>query len=281
MALTLQQAKNSSEAQFIARKIGITSIDSDNDLRQIQSVLDAGRAVGVTSFNSDNDWRQAMDYLNRPSPAPASTPAPAPAPAPPPAPAQSAAPAPAPSSQASPDQSSTADYQNQIAQLTKSYDDKLASTVKTYDSQIASMKDSNTALQGQLGSLQTQLTTANAARDEAKKQADTLLQQYNSEREIAINSQLRGVRSGTTVGGTGGFDEGSTAAGRPAYQSSSDADSLLTDYKKRIISGTATSTSQVSVVPQMQQSSSGGGGGGSAPAASRAALGSYYARRFR
>lgn len=280
MALTLQQAKNSSEAQFIARKIGITSIDSDNDLRQIQRVLDAGRAVGVTSFNSDNDWRQAMDYLNSPSPAPASTPAPAPAP--PPTPAQSAAPAPAPSSQASPDQSSTADYQNQIAQLTKSYDDKLASTIKTYDSQIASMKDSNTALQGQLGSLQTQLTTANAARDEAKKQADTLLQQYNSEREIAINSQLRGVRSGTTVGGTGGFDEGSTAAGRPAYQSSSDADSLLTDYKKRIISGTATSTSQVSVVPQMQQSSSGGGGGGgSAPAASRAALGSYYARRFR
>lgn len=171
-------------------------------------------------------------------------------------------------------------YQSQVDNLTKDYEDRLASTTKNYESQLASMRDSGGALQSQLGSLQSQLITANAARDEAKKQTETLQQQYNTEREIAIDSQLRGVRSGSTTGGTGGMVDGNVVAGRPAYQQSSESDSLLTDYKKRIISSSANSTSQVSVVPQIQRGSRGGATERSAPGVDRAALSSYYSRRF-
>lgn len=181
--------------------------------------------------------------------------------------------------------SSSSSYQQQITDLAKSYEDRFSTASKNYEAQLASMRSSNAALEGKLGSLQTELGQATAARDAASKQVATLQDQYNAEREIAINSQLSAVRSGSTVGGTGGFGSGNVNAGRPAYQGSGDADNLLSDYKKKIISSGANSNGQTSVVPMIQWGGGSGNSGSSSggngrPAVTRAALDSYYARRF-
>lgn len=167
----------------------------------------------------------------------------------------------------------------------ESYQQQLESTTRNYESQLESMRSQTGQLQSQLGSLQTQLISANASRNEAQQKQKATEDQYNQEREIAMGSQLQRLRAGLSVGGTGGIGEGSVTAGRPTYRSSSASEDLLTDYKKRIISSGADSTSQVSVVPQMRSQGGGDGGGGrqrgSSQPTNRAALSSYYSRRFR
>lgn len=155
------------------------------------------------------------------------------------------------------------------------------SALEQYDQRFSELTSQyNTALQ-ERNSFQSQVSAAQTAAQEAKNRADAYEKQQKEQQEFAINEQLRGLRSGTTVSGTPGAGLGSLSSGGRSYSSggTSRPGGILDSYYR---SGDLTDSvldRRGPVVEPVQMQS----GGTSAPrsltgGASNSA--GYYARRF-
>jgi hypothetical protein len=80
-------------------------------------------------------------------------------------------------------------------------------------------------LQNQAMTLQSQLSTAEKERADAKAKADELEAQQKAEREMAVSEQLSSLRSGSTASGSAGSGLGSLTSGRSSYSVSTGAKS--------------------------------------------------------
>lgn len=140
------------------------------------------------------------------------------------------------------------------------------------------------AVKGRTQQLESELGSAQAAREEARLRADAFEQQRNQERELSADAQLRNLRAGSTVSGAPGAGLGSLTSGRAvtSSRSASARGDVLESYLRRL-DPTDSVLDRKGPVVETMASGSGGGSAVRAEASRRALAGggaSYYASRF-
>jgi len=131
-----------------------------------------------------------------------------------------------------------------------------------------------------------ELSTAKAERDAALAKAKTWEDQYNRDREYQISDQLRGLRSGSTVGGSGYSAGGGATTGGDglSVRARGRNDASISEYQRysSLLGGDNQSGGGSTNAAASVSSLASGTSSASRPSGpSRAALSGYYSKRFR
>jgi hypothetical protein len=171
------------------------------------------------------------------------------------------------------------EYEAKFEDARQQYEAKFESSMQQYRAGLQEAQTRSTQLAGELSSAQ-------AAREEARTRADAIEKQRREEQEVSVGQQLSGLRSGSTMGGTPGAGLGSLTSGGSALsgrrslgRGAAEQGGVLASYR-RSIDPTDSVLDKDVVVDSMTR----GGGSGRSEARRRALAsgggGSYYASRF-